>query len=687
MGYTAEEVAKEIAKTENPINTVMNNAANAYKTAGLSANEYMASATSMAAALNQATGDMAVSANYVDMAITDMSDNANKMGTSMENIQNAYNGFTKQNFTMLDNLKLGYGGTKEEMERLLADATAISGIEYDVKNYADIVDAIHIIQTEMGIAGTTAKEASETISGSVASARSAWENLVVGIADDNADFDTLVNNFVESVGIAGENLLPRIETAITGAGSLIEKLLPVIVEKIPSIVNNVLPGLLSSGANMAQALFDGISENIPALLGVIEQVLPQLIVVAIDFVTGFASAIWDNKDIILESIANVISAITEAISEKVPALEPVMTAIDYLVEHLEELAPIVLAIVSAIVAYKTAMEVAAIAQAALNLVMSLNPIGIIIALVAALVAAFIYLWNNCDSFRQFWVDLWEGIKAVFSGAIDGIVTFFTKTIPEAISTAIEWFAQLPENIAYALGYAIGSVIQFGIDLVDWAKTAIPEFIANVITFFSELPGKIWTWLVNTITKIIEWRVNLIKTGTSAAKGLFEAVINGIKSLPENILEIGKNIVSGLWNGISSGWDWLVEKVRGLANSLLSGVKDALGVHSPSTKFKYLGEMCVAGFDEGVDDLFDTDTLNKSINASFGTLSANVKYANAEEGSSGIINTDEIKSAVAAGAREGIESADIKTYLSGKKVSQGVDKELGATEVTKGRYGT
>src|SRR5574344_122144 len=184
-------------------------ASNAYKTAGLSANDYMETVTSFSASLiSSLGGDTEKAVKYADMAITDMSDNANKMGTDMESIQNAYQGFAKQNYTMLDNLKLGYGGTKSEMERLLADAEAISGIKYDISSYADVVDAIHVIQTEMGITGTTAKEASTTIDGSVKSMKSAWSNLVVGIADDNQDFEKLVDKFVDSVATVGENILP-----------------------------------------------------------------------------------------------------------------------------------------------------------------------------------------------------------------------------------------------------------------------------------------------------------------------------------------------------------------------------------------------------------------------------------------------------------------------------------------------
>lgn len=190
---------------------------NAYKSAGMSANAYMETITGFSASLLQSLGgDTAKAAEYGNQAVIDMSDNANKMGTSMESIQNAYQGFAKQNYTMLDNLKLGYGGTKEEMQRLLDDAEKISGIKYDISNFGDITQAIHTIQTELGITGTTAKEAASTISGSTAMMKASWDNLVVGIADDNADFDTLISNFVESASTAMGNLIPRIEIALNG---------------------------------------------------------------------------------------------------------------------------------------------------------------------------------------------------------------------------------------------------------------------------------------------------------------------------------------------------------------------------------------------------------------------------------------------------------------------------------------
>ncbi|MBQ5478492.1 MAG: hypothetical protein IIT64_11895, partial [Bacteroidaceae bacterium] len=216
-GKSVDSVRGEFNKLMDAQNLVIENADKAYKTAGLSMNEYLSQATSFSASLLQSlNGDTVATAKVTDMAIIDMADNANKMGTSIEAIQNAYQGFAKQNYTMLDNLKLGYGGTKTEMERLLTDATKISGVKYDISNLNDVFEAIHVIQGELGITGTTAKEASETISGSLGMMKSAWSNLVSGLGDTSADFDSLLKNFIDSVGTLGKNLLPVVKTALKG---------------------------------------------------------------------------------------------------------------------------------------------------------------------------------------------------------------------------------------------------------------------------------------------------------------------------------------------------------------------------------------------------------------------------------------------------------------------------------------
>lgn len=267
---------------------VMSYAENAYKTAGMSANEYMETVTSFSASLLQSLdGDTTAAAEKADLAITDMADNANKMGSSMESIQNAYSGFAKSNFTMLDNLKLGYGGTKEEMQRLLEDAEKVSGIEYDISSYADIVDAIHVVQTEMGITGTTALEASTTIQGSLSSMKSAWENLVTGLGDENADLDTLIGNLVTSAETALGNLIPRITQILSGMGSAIEQLAPILAAEIPTLLTSVLPSVISAGAQLLVGLVTGVISALPSLVSAI----PEIIVTVVDAISASLPAL------------------------------------------------------------------------------------------------------------------------------------------------------------------------------------------------------------------------------------------------------------------------------------------------------------------------------------------------------------------------------------------------------------
>ena len=257
--------------------TVQKYADNAYKTAGLSANEYMDTVTSFSASLIQSLGgNTGAAAEYANMAITDMSDNANKMGTDMSSIQDAYQGFAKQNYTMLDNLKLGYGGTQEEMKRLLKDAEALSGQKFDISSYADVVEAIHVIQENMGIAGTTSKEASETISGSFASMKAAWSNTLTSLILGGDDFDRCVENLVESAKTFGKNIMPALMKALEGVGSLIEELAPIIEAELPKLIDTLLPPLIKAATALINGLIialpDIISTLIDELPGVLQQV-------------------------------------------------------------------------------------------------------------------------------------------------------------------------------------------------------------------------------------------------------------------------------------------------------------------------------------------------------------------------------------------------------------------------------
>ena len=302
--------------------TVQEYANNAYKTAGISANEYMETVTSFSASLLQSLGqDTEAASKYADQAIIDMSDNANKMGTDMTSIQNAYQGFAKQNYTMLDNLKLGYGGTKGEMQRLIADANKVKEANGEMANlsidsFADVTEAIHIIQTEMGITGTTALEANTTIEGSVNSMKSAWQNMLVGIADDNADFDKLVNNLVDSIVTAAGNILPRIETIIDGIIKLVLSMSDVLIEHLPEIVD--------TGTQMLQGLIDGIVEMIPEMLPVIVEVI-----------NSFTQFVVDNLPTIIDAGVQVLLSLVEGIAQSLPELIP--SAVDAIITIAENL--------------------------------------------------------------------------------------------------------------------------------------------------------------------------------------------------------------------------------------------------------------------------------------------------------------------------------------------------------------
>lgn len=307
-------------------------AANAYKTAGMSANEYMETVTSFSASLLQSLdGDTNAAAEKANLAITDMSDNANKMGTSMEMIQNAYQGFAKQNYTMLDNLKLGYGGTKEEMQRLLEDAEKLSGIEYDISSYADIVDAIHVVQTEIGITGTTAKEASTTIQGSLSSMKGAWENLLTGIADDNVNFKALIEQFVDSIVTVGENIIPRINIVIQGLTQLITETSQTIIPMAVQILLENLPSVVAAGMDLIVALVSGILDNIDMLIDcVLEMVdvivdklidnLPKLIEGGIRLIAALANGLIRAIPNLVSKIPQIISAIVRGLISGIPAI-------------------------------------------------------------------------------------------------------------------------------------------------------------------------------------------------------------------------------------------------------------------------------------------------------------------------------------------------------------------------------
>ncbi len=339
--------------------TVQKYAAIAYKTAGMSANDYMETVTSFSASLvSSLAGDTAAAAELANTIVFDMSDNANKFGTDMESVQAVYNSLSKGQFQTLDNLKLGYGGTKQEMQRLLDDANKLNAAQgrftkYSIDNYADIANAIHDIQTEMDITGTTAREASSTIQGSTSAAKAAWSNLVTGVADDNADFVLLVNDFVDSVGTAAQNILPRIEIALDGAAKLIEHLVPPIMAKLPALIETVLPKLARSAVNIVQKLVSEIRANagklidsavqiITVLGNGIYQMLPTVAQSALQIILTMVSKLNENLPQMLDTAGRMLIAFVQGISNHLPDIVKaagsiIGTLLTYFVNHLPEI--------------------------------------------------------------------------------------------------------------------------------------------------------------------------------------------------------------------------------------------------------------------------------------------------------------------------------------------------------------
>ena len=384
-------------------------AADAYKTAGMSANEYMSTVTSFSASLLQSLGqDTQKAAEFADMAIIDMADNANKMGTDMQRIQDAYQGFAKQNYTMLDNLKLGYGGTKTEMERLIADANKLKKANGEMANlsinsFADVVEAIHTVQTEMGITGTTAKEASDTIQGSVASMKASYKNLLTGIADENADLDKLMTEFGDSVVTVFENITPVVERSLKSLPTVITKLGTMLAKSAPGMIGNMLPGIIQGGFTILETLVQTINANGYK----IGQAGAEL---AIMFVQGVISITPQ----LFEAGAEVLDGFVDGLASQYPVLTSTVTMITGIFAGLKLTAfikPVVKDVTNlgiSFVSLVKPIDDATKKQLLFNAAQKANVIGIVVTAIAALVGVVYgaakaydaYLEKNSEAVRE-----------------------------------------------------------------------------------------------------------------------------------------------------------------------------------------------------------------------------------------------------------------------------------------------
>ena len=662
LGKSALDSVGQLEQNVGGVETLFGDAADAviasadraYQTAGMSANDYMSTVTSFSASLLQSLGgNTEEAAKVADMAIIDMADNANKMGTSMDMIQNAYQGFAKQNYTMLDNLKLGYGGTKTEMERLLADAEKLTGVKYDINNLNDVYQAIHAVQEEMGITGTTAKEAASTLEGSMASAKAAWDNFMNGSgdADQLADaFATAADNIVKNLA----EIIPRFAETLPALGGA-------IIAQIPGLVAAIVPAVLSAGQSVLKQLQDavldfdfagtadkvvqmitgfiegdglgslldtlvtiftgivnGISSMLPSLLpALIELIsyvvtslldqLPAILDCALELILGLAQGILAALPVLIEALPEVISSIVEFLISAIPQI--IDAGIELLMALVDALPVIIDALVDAlpqiIKATVTALIAAApqIAKAGVKLLGALiEAIPVIVVELAKavpdIVAAIIDVLAELpgligEVFAEIVTDLVEWGQQMLSNASTAMSNMLSQ-----VNSIIQ---ELPGKIWTHLVNAVNKVIAWGQQMVSNASTAASNMLSKVSSTLQQLPGKVWDYLSQAAQKVVTWGTQLAQKGAAAATRLFNSIVNGLSSLPSKMAEIGSNIVSGIWNGISSGWNWLTNKVSNLANSLLDAAKDALGINSPSKEFAdEVGRWIMPGVGKGLD---------------------------------------------------------------------------------------
>ena len=507
---------------------IMDYANNAYKTAGLSANEYMETVTSFSASLLQSLGgDTSAAADKANLAITDMSDNANKMGTDMTSIQNAYQGFAKANYTMLDNLKLGYGGTQAEMERLLADAEKISGIKYDISSYADIVDAIHVVQTEMGITGTTAEEAASTIQGSFGMMKSAWQNLVTGMADPSQDLGVLVGNFTESVVTFGNNVIPRIQELLPRIVEATTSLIGTVSEQLPAILQTILPSLVEG----ATSLVTGLMNALPAVLTVIADVaptvintlvpalialLPQIVQTGIDVIVSLAQGIAD-------ALPELIPAAAEAIAE----IARILTDPDNLSAVIDAALEIILALVDGFMdAIPTLIEV--IPDIIANLVTA-----IIVNAPKLIEASIALILSLADGLIKALPELVAAIPNLIIALVEGILDHLDEIILAGVKVTgalIKGLIKAIPDIIMAIPRVISSIVDTFLDF-DWLGLG-KNIVEGIIDGFVEM----WNDFKNTVHDAVTGVVDEVKD------------ILGIASPSKVFAGIGGYMAEGLGQG-------------------------------------------------------------------------------------------------------------------------------------------
>ena len=601
LGKSALDSVGQLEQNVGGVETLFGDAADAviasadraYQTAGMSANDYMSTVTSFSASLLQSLGgNTEEAAKVADMAIIDMADNANKMGTSMDMIQNAYQGFAKQNYTMLDNLKLGYGGTKTEMERLLADAEKLTGVKYDINNLNDVYQAIHAVQEEMGITDTTAKEAASTLEGSMASAKAAWDNFMNGSgdADQLADaFATAADNIVKNLA----EIIPRFAETLPALGGA-------IIAQIPGLVAAIVPAVLSAGQSVLKQLQDAVldfdfagtaDKVVQMITGFIEgDGLGSLLDSLVTIFTGIVNGISSMLPSLLPTLIELISYVVTSLLDQLPAIldcalelilglaQGILAALPVLIEALPE-------VISSIVEFLIS-AVPQIIDAGIELLMALvDALPVIIdalvdalpqiikATVTALIAAAPQIAK-------------AGIKLLGAliEAIPAIVVELAKAVPDIVAAIIDVLAELPGLIGEVFAEIVTDLVEWGQQMLSNASMAMSNMLSQVNSIIQELPGKIWTHLVNAVNKVIAWGQQMVSNASTAASNMLSKVSGIIQELPGKVWTHLVNTV----NKVVAWGQQMVSNASTAASNMLSKVSSTLQ-QLPGKVWDYLSQ--------------------------------------------------------------------------------------------------
>jgi phage-related protein len=595
MGQSLEEYAKSTGKSvaeaksewsslEKAQNMVLDNAKKAYKTAGMSANEYMDIATSFSASLiNSLSGDTVKAAEQTDVAMKAISDNFNTFGGDIGMIQSAFQGFAKQNYTMLDNLKLGYGGTKTEMERLIADANEYAASigeasDLSIESFSDIVTAIDLVQQKQNIAGTTAREASTTIAGSLGMAKSAWENLVTGFADGNADIDQLMGDLIDSVvGYTDEmgnhvngvidNILPAIETALVGISQGIAKIAPVIAEKLPELITEVAPPLIDAAWQMVTTLGQALVDNVPTLLNYVDSLMMQVYFALLDFdwsgaASSFADKIGDLFDpeklgleqTLLSKAFGIVEAFASGIGEAAPTLVP--AAIDLISRFANFIAD----------------EIPLMIDSAFDLILGLAE-GL----------------TKPESLNK----MVDSAIAIITKLAEGLI----KNLPKLLQTA----PKIVGNLVDALVTNAPKLIVASVKLIFQLQKGIMDSIPSIVEAGIQLVGEL-------VRGIINLEHNLWNAGIE----IIESFREGIENFDP--AEWGRDLIDSFVRGITSAIGRVREAVSNVANTVRSYLHFSEPDVGPLADFSTYAPDMMKLFAKGIED--NENVVSSQINKSF-----------------------------------------------------------------------